>query len=320
MSELDQRKEIERLLSHRGKNANPFNVLVLDMENCETEQVNKSFRRIALLLHPDKCSLANATDAFHVAERAHKMLSNESVLAHLKRAYHKKKQDEESRSTQDDYAPRSSRTHVHPTTGSNGASDSNAAGEAVAFGSYSKLARTGLSTESQCADEIARLLRCKPTDYFVILDVDPTTCDVSDINRRYRRMAQALHPDKCKLPHVVEVFTIFERAHKELSDEEKLVRHKINYDHQRKVRAARLAEELQRQHEQPTSSVAGLSADEQLRARKREAVREHQLEAVRLADEAERKKRKVEKQETEQAELAAELERQRKEWRDFRVF
>ncbi|KPI84113.1 hypothetical protein ABL78_6829 [Leptomonas seymouri] len=331
MSEAQQAAEISRLLSCEARKASPFEFLQLDIATCELSDINRQYRRIALLLHPDKCSLPNASDAFHAAERVHKSLSQEPIFYHLKRAF-QKQQDrlaEEGESkpkvsgrTGAAAGPSSSSSPVGQKRGRETETDP----PPIAFGSLTQLASSGLSTDAQKAAEIRRVLQCKATDYFVILDVDPATCTVADVDRRYRRMAQALHPDKCQLPHVDSAFTIFEKAHKELADERKLIRFKVAMEQQRKKEAALKAATAAQSGPGGMGSGTGESAfsnstaEERLQQRKMEALRSQQFEAMRLGEEAERRRREKETKEKEDAELAVELERQRKEWNDLQLF
>ncbi|CCW60245.1 unnamed protein product [Phytomonas sp. EM1] len=317
MSESEQASEIRRLLDSQVKKSDPFAILKLDIETCEASDVNKAYRRIALHLHPDKCKLPYAAEAFHVAEKAHKLLSQEVVLNHLKRA-HMRRKEVHSEST--------SSSVPNGSTQQKSSSAPLSSTSKFQFGTLSKLSSSGLSTDEQKSAEIDRLLRCKSNDYFVIMDLDPAQCEVADVDKRYRRMAQALHPDKCQLPHVSDVFKLFEKAHKELSDDKKLRRFKMSFLQQQKREAALREEMLQRagqnrQEQQPQSgSSSGLTAEERLELRRQEALREQQMEAMRLGDEASRKRKRMEEKETEMRELAAELERQRKEWRDLQIF
>ncbi|KPA74669.1 hypothetical protein ABB37_08998 [Leptomonas pyrrhocoris] len=260
MSESQQAAEIARILACVAKKASPLDVLQLDLATCELSDVHRHYRKIALLLHPDKCSLPNASEAFHAAEKVHKSLSQEPIFYQLKRAF-QKQQDrlaEEGKANE--------KVGGGVAGGAAGASSSassssfSAAGQKrgretatdlppIAFGSLTHLAPSGLSSDAQKAAEIRRVLQCKPTDYFLILDVDPASCTVAEVDRRYRKMAQALHPDKCQLPHVDSAFTVFEKAHKELADERKLVRFKVAFEQQRK-KAAALAQSAHRRGRQ----------------------------------------------------------------------
>jgi DnaJ homolog subfamily C member 8 len=85
-TEEDKIKEIERLLESKDA----FNTLRLDIVSCEVGDVHKSFRKIVLLVHPDKCSLENAATAFDKAKQAHALLSDELILNKFKAAHFKK--------------------------------------------------------------------------------------------------------------------------------------------------------------------------------------------------------------------------------------
>ncbi|KAG5510828.1 hypothetical protein JKF63_07900 [Porcisia hertigi] len=332
MSEVQQAAEIARLLECEARRASPFEFLQLDIATCEVADVHRQYRRIALLLHPDKCQLANAIDAFHAAERVHKSLSQEAVFYHLKRAYQKQQnrlaEEGASGTSSGSRTPLPSAASSSPAGPATGqrkrAREAEAALPPIAFGSLTQLASSGLSSDSQKAAEIRRVLQCKSTDYFFILDVDPSSCSVADVDRRYRKMAQALHPDKCQLPHVQEAFTVFEKAHKELADEKKLMRFKVGFEQQRKKEAA-----LKMAAAQCSGSGGdangwcpeeNMTGEERLQKRRMEALRDQQLEAARLGEEAIRRRKLKEEKEKEEAALAAELERQRKEWRDLQLF
>lgn len=340
MSEEQQAAEITRLLACEARKASPFEFLQLDIATCELSDVNRQYRKIALLLHPDKCSLPNASDAFHAAEKVHKSLSQEPIFYHLKRAF-QKQQDRLAEEGGAGTSKGSKAPTAAPASSSSLPASSTAAGHKraredaasdparIAFGSLTQLAAQGLSSDAQKASEIRRVLQCKATDYFVILDVDPATCTVSDVDRRYRKMAQALHPDKCQLPHVDSAFTVFEKAHKELADEKKLVRFKVAFEQQQKKEAALKAAAAARSgglnggngsSGRGGYSAAGMTAEERLQERKMEMLRSQQFEAMRLGEEAARRRREKEAKEKEDAELAAELERQRKEWSDLQLF
>lgn len=342
MSEAQQAAEIERLLACEARKASPFEFLQLDIATCELTDVNRQYRKIALLLHPDKCQLLNATDAFHAAEKVHKSLSQEAVFYHLKRAF-QKKQDRLAEEGTSAAGPSSSSFPFAPGPGAKRPRDGHASGagggaassspapaaRTIAFGALSQLASSGLSSDAQKAAEIRRVLQCKASDFFVILDVDPASCAVADVDRRYRKMAQALHPDKCQLPHVQEAFTVFERAHKELADEKKLVRFKVAFEQQQQKEAAAAAQRAAGGGGGAVSGAGGASAyasedgmtaEERMQKRRLEALRSQQLEAARLGEEAARRRKLKEDAEKAEAALAAELERQRKEWNDLQLF
>ncbi|ESL07391.1 hypothetical protein TRSC58_04919 [Trypanosoma rangeli SC58] len=186
--------------------------------------------------------------------------------------------------------------------------------------------------EEEQAEEIRRLLHCAASkaDAFAILRLDAQSCELSDINRNFRKIVLKVHPDKCTLAKAADAFHVAENAHKLLSNEAILVRLKIA--HRKKKERE---EEAAAQRQAGPGPVAGcggggssvdptdeanLSREERTRRRRREQLVEQQLEAARLAEEAARKKQRVERETKEQAELATELERQRKEWKDLNLF
>eukprot|EP01060_Flectonema_neradi_P025612 TRINITY_DN34409_c0_g1_i1.p1 TRINITY_DN34409_c0_g1~~TRINITY_DN34409_c0_g1_i1.p1 ORF type:complete len:246 (+),score=47.20 TRINITY_DN34409_c0_g1_i1:44-739(+) len=64
-----------------------FKILSLDIENASVDEVKKSFRAIAIAIHPDKCKLPGAKDAFGLADQAYKNLKDEDLLNKFKRAH-----------------------------------------------------------------------------------------------------------------------------------------------------------------------------------------------------------------------------------------
>ncbi|RNF26832.1 chaperone protein DNAJ [Trypanosoma conorhini] len=186
--------------------------------------------------------------------------------------------------------------------------------------------------EEEQAEEIRRLLHCAASkaDAFAILRLDAESCELADINRNFRKLVLKVHPDKCTLAKAADAFHVAENAHKLLSNEAILVRLKIAH---RKKKEKEAEEAARRQasvgpvggdHGGGVSlgaaDEANLSKEERTRRRRREQLVEQQLEAARLAEEAARKKQRVERETKERAELAAELERQRKEWKDLNLF
>lgn len=141
------------------------------------------------------------------------------------------------------------------------------------------------------------------------------------IRKIYRRIAQALHPDKCDLPGTVEAFQRVERAHMELVDPKKFIRYKVGYQQAKKK------EELLRRS-RGTSSFFGVGerermtgfregGDDSLEARCAADRREQALKAARLAEEIAAKKKREKEEAEETASLGAMLEHQRKGWKDM---
>ena len=66
-----------------------------DAEEISHTTVKKAYRRISLLLHPDKCSVPRGTDAFSVVDRAYKMLPDEPSVERFKVQLRRKAEREE---------------------------------------------------------------------------------------------------------------------------------------------------------------------------------------------------------------------------------
>ena len=54
-------------------------------QNATEDQIKRKYRSFTLLIHPDKCSLPNATEAFQVLEASWKALSNEDTRSFYQR-------------------------------------------------------------------------------------------------------------------------------------------------------------------------------------------------------------------------------------------
>ena len=88
---IEEKKELERILEEnaepQNKNSpeyhlnrilntkflNPFEVLSLSPDSSD-DQIKRKYRSLTLLIHPDKCKLPNASDAFHILEQSYKSL------------------------------------------------------------------------------------------------------------------------------------------------------------------------------------------------------------------------------------------------------
>ena len=64
-----------------------FKILDLDIEKATINDVKKAFRAIAIAIHPDKCKLKGAQEAFAAADQAYKNLKDEDILNKFKRAH-----------------------------------------------------------------------------------------------------------------------------------------------------------------------------------------------------------------------------------------
>ncbi|KAK3050379.1 Chaperone protein dnaJ [Extremus antarcticus] len=70
---------------------------------------------------------------------------------------------------------------------------------------------------------VIRVKRCKPTDFYDILGLEPVraTCSDSEIKKAYRKLSLLTHPDKNGYPGADEAFKSVSRAFQVLSDAEK---------------------------------------------------------------------------------------------------
>ena len=85
--ELEQNNikiEIDRLLTFKDITfIDPFNILNISYNSTE-EQIKRKYRATAMLIHPDKCSLSDAPEAFHILEKAYKFLINPETKYNFK--------------------------------------------------------------------------------------------------------------------------------------------------------------------------------------------------------------------------------------------
>lgn len=89
-----QEEEIKRILACEAKKADPFTILGLDIETCEFPEIAKRYRKIVVLIHPDKCKLPRSGDAFKIVEKAYRTVPDEGILQRLKIAHTRKKERE----------------------------------------------------------------------------------------------------------------------------------------------------------------------------------------------------------------------------------
>lgn len=290
---------------------NPFDVLNIreeDIAGLTTEEVTRQYRRLARLLHPDKCDHPDATAVFHLLEKSYQMLRQESVLSQLQRAAARR---------QEEAAKQQSASRKRGR-------EAEAEAEAPPLGSRSHLPLQG--NTAACRDEakqaeIDRILELRQNDYFGVLDVDPEKEEAGEssearITKRYRRMAQALHPDKCPLPRAAEAFTRIERAYQELKDANKYIRFKVAFQQQkRKAEALKAA----RWGGGARGTAAGGGPPRTMEERLALAQRERELEAIRLASEAAHRRKAEEAAAAERAKIMATLQQQRQEWNDLLI-
>ena len=67
----DQKEVITRL----GKGMNPWQQLGIE-KGCSKEEVNKAYRKLAILLHPDKTAVRGADEAFKLLGMARRSILN----------------------------------------------------------------------------------------------------------------------------------------------------------------------------------------------------------------------------------------------------
>ncbi len=83
MKETDRDNEVNRILG--AFKLNPFEQLGL-MFDASLEDARRQYRKVSLLVHPDKCNHPLAKDAFEVLGAANKSLLDEEKSNHLRYA------------------------------------------------------------------------------------------------------------------------------------------------------------------------------------------------------------------------------------------
>jgi DnaJ family protein C protein 8 len=78
-----------------------------------------------------------------------------------------------------------------------------------------------MASQTTTSPEVEGIIRRATTfkNPFDILDVTPETT-IADIQKKYKRMALLLHPDKCKHPKATEAFDIMKKAASDLENNE----------------------------------------------------------------------------------------------------
>jgi len=72
--------------------ANHFETLgIADFEKCNVEDIKKVYRKLTLVVHPDKCSDERAADAFGKIDKAYKILSDPATLQRFREAAQRKR-------------------------------------------------------------------------------------------------------------------------------------------------------------------------------------------------------------------------------------
>ena len=94
---FNQEREVARILELEETSKNPFEILNVDPkiwtkppgsalhihEWIDPALIKKLFREKSLLVHPDKCSLEKAPEAFQLLKKAQSQLSNPDILKEL---------------------------------------------------------------------------------------------------------------------------------------------------------------------------------------------------------------------------------------------
>ncbi|KCV68915.1 hypothetical protein H696_04336 [Fonticula alba] len=81
-TEFDREKEVERIL--KAFTHSPYDVLgLLPSSRLTDAEIQRHYRRVSLLVHPDKCSHPKARDAFQRLEKARGELRDENRSAFL---------------------------------------------------------------------------------------------------------------------------------------------------------------------------------------------------------------------------------------------
>lgn len=83
MKDVDRDNEVNRILG--AFKLNPFEQLGINFD-CTMEDIRRQYRKVSLMVHPDKCKHPRATDAFEVLGNANKSLSDEEHVRELRHA------------------------------------------------------------------------------------------------------------------------------------------------------------------------------------------------------------------------------------------
>ncbi len=83
MKDVDRDNEVNRILG--AFKLNPFEQLGISFD-CTMEDIRRQYRKVSLMVHPDKCKHPRATDAFEVLGNANKALTDEENVRELRHA------------------------------------------------------------------------------------------------------------------------------------------------------------------------------------------------------------------------------------------
>ncbi|GAW83280.1 DnaJ protein [Plasmodium gonderi] len=80
----DAQSEITRLLAN--KNSSPFEIFDIH-EDINMEEIKSKYRRLSVLIHPDKCKIEKANEAFHILNKAYEELKRDDIKEQYKSVY-----------------------------------------------------------------------------------------------------------------------------------------------------------------------------------------------------------------------------------------
>ncbi|SBT46939.1 DnaJ protein, putative [Plasmodium ovale wallikeri] len=84
MNKGDAEKEITRILAN--KNSSPFEIFDLH-EEINMDIIKSKYRRLSILIHPDKCKIEKANEAFHILNKAYEDLKKDDIKEQYKTVY-----------------------------------------------------------------------------------------------------------------------------------------------------------------------------------------------------------------------------------------
>eukprot|EP01002_Notosolenus_urceolatus_P015037 NODE_715_length_1842_cov_17.570552_g17_i35.p2 GENE.NODE_715_length_1842_cov_17.570552_g17_i35~~NODE_715_length_1842_cov_17.570552_g17_i35.p2 ORF type:complete len:193 (-),score=52.36 NODE_715_length_1842_cov_17.570552_g17_i35:1078-1656(-) len=83
--------DVEATIKQILEAPNHFALFGVDPKECTIDEIKKSYRRLAGVVHPDKCKHEQARDAFETLGKAHYLLTDEESLQLMKDAITKGK-------------------------------------------------------------------------------------------------------------------------------------------------------------------------------------------------------------------------------------
>ena len=80
---------IKKIIS-KNSSKNPYSILEIPYDATD-DQIKRQYRKLALLIHPDKCRIPQSSDAFHILEEAYSTLLDNDKKNYFKRIYREAK-------------------------------------------------------------------------------------------------------------------------------------------------------------------------------------------------------------------------------------